>query len=87
MAGIFSTQGKENFGKGLEELRFRLPGLGGAAAMEAVPAGGSTPMAGPALNFSPVFNGMTEENRAWYSAEARRQSELMFLRLVKEARR
>jgi hypothetical protein len=86
LAGIFSTQDKQHLGNLGEELRSRLPGLGGTTAMEAVPAGGVSPMAGAALNFSPVFNGMTEANRDWYSAEARRQAELMFVRLVKEAR-
>ena len=87
MLGAFSTQGKQNLGKLGEQFRSRLPpGLGGAAAMEAIPAGGAL-AAGPALNFSPTFNGMTEENRAWYSAEAKRQAELVFMRLVKEARK
>lgn len=86
MAGIFSTQGKQNLGTRLEELRSRLPGLGGPTAVEAVPAGTAAPLPGTALNFSPVFNGMTEADRAWYSTEARRQAEMVFLRIAKGAR-
>jgi hypothetical protein len=86
MAGIFSTQGKQNLGNLGEELRSKLPpGLGGMAT-EAIPGGAGAPAAGPALNFSPNFYGMTEQDRAWYSAEAKRQAELVFLRIVKEAR-
>jgi hypothetical protein len=86
MAGIFSTQGKQNLGNLGEQLRSRLPGLGGTAATEAVPGGAGAPAIGSTLNFSPVFNGMKEEDRAWYSAEAKRQAELVFMRAVKGVR-
>lgn len=88
MAGIFSTQGKANIGGAVQGLNnfagqlqpgYQYPTSPGA---ELVNPGNTGPGGGASLTFAPVFNGMDETNRAWYSQEAKRQAEAVFIQTL-----